>query len=77
LRDIAVLVPGAWCLAVAGWFSALRHAAPPCNSVVKMPQWDFLSFPARAAAREHSFLEFVFPWMSQFDPTQADSTLGS
>jgi 2-polyprenyl-6-methoxyphenol hydroxylase-like FAD-dependent oxidoreductase len=51
LRDIAFPVPGGGRL-VFGAFDTLR---PPYNYVAMMPQWDFLDFLARAAAREPAF----------------------
>lgn len=51
LQNLAFPVPGAGEVTV-GDFGALR---PPYNYVAMMPQWDFLSFLAAAAAREPTF----------------------
>jgi 2-polyprenyl-6-methoxyphenol hydroxylase-like FAD-dependent oxidoreductase len=51
LRNVAFPVPGAG-LVTLGDFSSLR---PPYDYIAMMPQWDFLNFLARAAAREPTF----------------------
>src|SRR2546427_8424939 len=51
LRSVAFPVPGVGQVTL-GDFSLLP---PPYNYVAMMPQWDFLNFLARAAAREPTF----------------------
>jgi orotate phosphoribosyltransferase len=51
LNTVALPVPGAGLLTF-GDFASLK---PPYNYIAMMPQWDFLNFLARAAAREPTF----------------------
>jgi 2-polyprenyl-6-methoxyphenol hydroxylase-like FAD-dependent oxidoreductase len=51
LRNVAFAVEGVG-LVTLGDFSSLR---PPYDYIAMMPQWDFLNFLARAAAREPTF----------------------